>query len=83
MVDGHREEQLHGGYREVACEACTTRVLVRRRSSEQTTIQWPGNPACPELLDRPPAGTPVLHCVALTGTIRAAATRGELPPARP
>jgi NAD-dependent SIR2 family protein deacetylase len=83
MLDEHREEQLHGGYREVACEACTTRVLVRRMSSEQTTIQWPGAPACPELLDRPAAGTPVLRCAALSRAIRAAAVRGELPPARP
>ena len=82
-LDEHREEQLHGGYQPVACGSCETKVLVRRASPEQTTIQWPGSPACPELLDRPAAGTPVLRCAALSRAVRAAADRGELPPARP
>lgn len=81
--DPHRDEQLHGGYRPVACDACATSVLVRRASPEQTTIQWPADAACPELLDRPAAGTPVLRCAALGRAIQAAAVRGELPPARP
>jgi hypothetical protein len=83
VLDDHREEQLHGGFRPVACDACETGVLVRRASPEQTTIQWPANAACPELLDRPPAGTPVLHCSALARAVRAAVARDELPPARP
>jgi hypothetical protein len=78
--DEHRDEQLHGGYRPVACGSCTTTVLVRRASPQQTTIQWPADAACPELLDRPPAGTPVLHCAALSAAIRAAAAHGALPP---
>ena len=81
--DHHRDEQLHGGYRAVVCEACSTRVLARRASPEQTTIQWPADAACPELLDRPTEGTPVLRCAALSRAILAAAVRGELPPARP
>ena len=81
--DPHRDEQLHGGYQPVACGSCETKVLVRRASPEQTSIQWPAAAACPELLDRATAGTPVLRCAALSRAVRAAADRGELPPARP
>jgi hypothetical protein len=83
ILDEHREEQLHGGFRPVVCASCETEVLVRRGSPEQTTIQWPADATCPELLDRPPAGTPVLRCGRLSAAIRVAAARGDLPPQRP
>ena len=70
--DGHREEQLHGGYHPVACDACTTTVLVRHASAKQTSIQWPADAACPELLDRGPDGAPVRSCSRLGAAIRAA-----------
>jgi hypothetical protein len=70
--DAHREEQLYGGYRPVACGACTTTVLVRHASAQQTSIQWPADAACPELLDRPPSGEPVRGCRRLALAIRAA-----------
>jgi len=70
--DAHREEQLHGGYHPVACGACTTTVLVRHASAKQTSIQWPADAACPELLDRPPSGEPVRACGRLDAAIRAA-----------
>ncbi|GAA0269777.1 hypothetical protein [Cryptosporangium japonicum] len=70
--DDHREEQLHGGYHPVACGACTTTVLVRHASAKQTSIQWPPDAACPELLDRGPDGAPVRACARLGASIRAA-----------
>ena len=69
--DVHREEQLRGGYHPVACGACTTTVLVRHASTQQTSIQWPPDAACPELLDRPPSGEPVRSCGRLSAAIRA------------
>ncbi|MFI5954516.1 hypothetical protein [Cryptosporangium sp. NPDC051539] len=82
VLDTHREEQLHSGFRPVACAACTTTVLVRRSSEQQTSIQWPASAACPSLLDRDAHGAPVVRCAALMGAIGAAANRGELPPER-
>ncbi|SHM60790.1 hypothetical protein [Cryptosporangium aurantiacum] len=70
--DAHREEQLHGGFHPVTCGACRTTVLVRHASTQQTSIQWPAGAACPELIDRPPSGAPVLGCGRLTAAIRAA-----------
>ncbi|GAA3385146.1 hypothetical protein [Cryptosporangium minutisporangium] len=72
MRDGHREEQLHGDFHPVTCGSCATTVLVRRASAQQTSIQWPADAACPELLDRGAAGTPVRACGRLAAAIRAA-----------
>ena len=47
-------------------------VLVRHASAQQTSIQWPADAACPELLDRPASGEPVRSCGRLGLAIRAA-----------
>ncbi|TQS47084.1 hypothetical protein [Cryptosporangium phraense] len=77
-LDPVRDEQLHGGFRPVRCGACTTTVLVRRSSPQQTSIQWPASAACPALLDRDASGTPVVHCASVMAAIGAAARRGDV-----
>lgn len=60
---------------EVVCAACPTRVLVRKNSRTQTTIQWlSGTVACPELAGR----VRVAGCEALRSSIDDAVARGEL-----
>lgn len=71
----------------LSCTECTTEVLVRKASPEQTSIQWlaGSRPACAEFsnLDEEafrrvsPYG-----CVSLADSIRSAYAKGEVPVAQ-
>ena len=63
--------QMH----EVACLTCDTRVLVRKNSLTQTSIQWLSDTAaCLELAGR----SRVARCDALRASIDAAVVEGRL-----
>jgi hypothetical protein len=76
-----RDEQLDAGFRPLTCHECGTEVLVRKRSPEQTSVQWRSDAAtcCPHLAGQTPGAAPLPGCPALTGTIRAAVLAGLIP----
>lgn len=67
---------------EVACLTCPTRVLVRKNSLTQTSIQWLSDAgSCPELAARRAAGeltARVARCDALRASIDSAVVEGRL-----
>ncbi|HEU5474173.1 MAG TPA: hypothetical protein VFV67_26300 [Actinophytocola sp.] len=58
MTTQEQREYLTAGLVPVDCHGCPTRVLVRKSSAEQTSVQWTGHPAasCPEFAARVAAG---------------------------
>jgi hypothetical protein len=75
-----RDEQLHAGFRDVACRHCGVTVLVRKMSPKQTSVQWTTSASvCPYL--RPDAdGRPGEGCPELSASVRGAVEAGLLPP---
>jgi hypothetical protein len=71
-----REEQLYEGFSEVTCGRCRTQVLVRKRSEEQTSVQWTSSVTNCPVLSSEAAGE---GCPALRESIRAAVEAGVLP----
>ncbi len=76
-----KQRYLEDGMAPLACMTCGTQVLVRKSSSQQTSVQWTVNPAdhCPvfkELSGGPgrPEGCPNLH-----RTIEHAVDEGIIP----
>lgn len=68
----------------VTCGTCGLRVLARKSSWDQTSVQWPSAPdACGERRDTTPRPGPnsevFLGCPYLAESIREAAVRGDLP----
>lgn len=69
----------------VSCVACGARVLARKSSWDQTSVQWSdeASAACLERhasTPRPgPNGATFAGCEALRSSLREAAVRGELP----
>ena len=65
---------------EVSCTACATRVLVRKNSLTQTTVQWLSDTtSCHELAARRAAGEHtgrVAHCASLRTSIDEAVAAG-------
>ncbi len=56
-TDADRHEYLEGGLREVACQACGTRVLVKKLSPQHTSIQWTTpSDRCPQIAARVASG---------------------------
>jgi hypothetical protein len=60
-VPGSRAETLEfltAGLHPVDCDSCGNRVLVRKASAAQTSVQWQSDPAasCPEFAARVAAG---------------------------
>lgn len=52
-----RREYLEGGLRDVACQACGTRVLVKKLSPQHTSIQWTTpSDRCPQIASRVASG---------------------------
>jgi hypothetical protein len=53
-TEADRQEFLSSGLRPLACESCGTRVLVRKTSRRQTSIQWTTDAAtsCPVFAER-------------------------------
>jgi hypothetical protein len=75
-----RDDQLHAGFRDVACRYCGVTVLVRKMSSKQTSVQWTtGTDDCPHLQGGT-AGTPGEGCPELRASVRAAVEAGVVPP---
>ena len=76
-----RDEQLNAEFRPLTCRQCGTEVRVRKRSAQQTSVQWQGDAtaACPYLVRTTPAAPPVEGCPELSGTIRAAVHAGLIP----
>ena len=75
-----RDEQLHAGFRDVACRYCGITVLVRKMSPAQTSVQWTDDgAACPHLA-RDAAGTPGEGCPELKGSVLTAVEAGLVPP---
>lgn len=77
-----KQRYLEDGLTPLRCQACASRVLVRKSSSHQTSVQWTEAPAthCPvfdERRDRGP-GRPE-SCPSLEQTIRWAVDEGVLP----
>jgi hypothetical protein len=69
--------------RELTCRRCTTRVLVRKNTLSQTSIQWlaDAGATCTELAQQRAAGRPtalVAGCTALRDSIDDAVREGRL-----
>ncbi|RZQ63146.1 hypothetical protein [Amycolatopsis suaedae] len=78
MTTDERTEFLSGGLRPLACDACGTKVLVKKNSPQHTSIQWTTTSAsCPVLAG---SDSPALldTCERLSATIARAALAGEL-----
>lgn len=75
-----RDDQLHAGFRDVACRYCGVTVLVRKMSPKQTSVQWTTDTSdCPQL--RAGAdGTPGEGCAELRASVLAAVESGLVPP---
>ncbi|WP_168712370.1 ferredoxin [Streptomyces sp. A1277] len=63
--------------RPLTCERCAARVLVRKSSWQQTSVQWDA-PAVAACAERSTAGTAFGGCGALRETIREAALDGAI-----
>ena len=76
-----RDEQLNAGFRALTCRECGTEVRVRKRSVQQTSVQWQRDATrrCPYLTRPTPTAPPVESCPVLSGTIRAAVQAGLIP----
>ena len=74
-----REEQLNAEFRALTCRQCGTEVRVRKRSVQQTSVQWQDEARCPYLARSNPSTAPVEGCPALGGTIRDAVQAGVIP----
>ena len=76
-----RDEQLNAEFRALTCQLCGSQVRVRKRSRDQTSVQWASDPAvrCPHLMRRHPTAAPVEGCPVLAATIRAAVQTGVIP----
>jgi hypothetical protein len=78
-----RRAYLAGGLRPVVCRTCANKVLVRKASLAQTSIQWTTEAVrhCPEFAARVAAGasTALLPgCDALRKSIEAAVREGTV-----
>lgn len=64
----------------VACEACAARVLVRKASPDQTSIQWNADAraACHELATSPLPGPTLAGCSRLDAAVHDAVLDGKL-----
>ena len=64
----------------VACDACAARVLVRKSSPDQTSIQWntDARAACHELATSPLPGPTLAGCTRLETTVHEAVLAGKL-----
>jgi hypothetical protein len=75
-----RDEQLHAGFRDVACRYCGVTVLVRKMIPKQTSVQWTTDASACPYLSPDSAGTPGEGCPELRGSVHAAVDAGLLPP---
>lgn len=78
-----KRHYVEEGLAQVACGRCATTVLVKKNSSEHTSVQWTTDSAasCPEIAAQVAAGTRsalVLGCPALHRSIQDAVAAGEL-----
>jgi hypothetical protein len=76
-----RDEQLNAEFRPLTCSECGTEVRVRKRSPQQTSVQWQSDAAarCPYLARQKPTAPRIAECSALSETIRAAVRAGLIP----
>jgi len=75
-----RDEQLNAEFRPLTCQECGTEVRVRKRSPQQTSVQWQSDAArCPYLARQRPSAPRIAECSALSKTIRAAVEAGLIP----
>ena len=67
--------------RPLRCDTCAARVLVRKSSREQTSLQWnaAAREACHELGNSPIPGPALAGCSRLARAIDEAVIRGRLP----
>lgn len=63
----------------VTCRTCGAGVLARKSSWSQTSVQWDGEATARCLERRAGQGERFTGCAALNDSLRAAATRGDLP----
>ncbi len=58
------DEQLSGDFEPLTCRQCDTVVLVRKRSPQQTSVQWQSEAMyrCPFLARASPNAPPVEGC---------------------
>ncbi|HWC81073.1 MAG TPA: hypothetical protein VG756_14055 [Pseudonocardiaceae bacterium] len=84
-IDGatERREYLEGGLVPVDCQACANKVLVRKASTAQTSIQWTTEAVrhCPEFAaHRAAGGASALldRCNALRDSIELAVRKGTV-----
>ena len=82
-TESDRRAYLDGGLRPLECRECEVRVLVKKLSPEQTSIQWISSTAsCPQIAVRASGGehpAEVDTCPDLRGSIDRAIDEGRLP----
>ena len=76
-----RDEQLNAEFRALTCRQCGTEVRVRKRSIQQTSVQWQcdATARCPYLSRSSPAAAPAEGCPELGRTILDAVRTGLIP----
>jgi len=69
----------------LTCRDCAARLLVRKSSVHQTSVQWNAEAlaACRELGTSPMPGPSLAGCSRLHDTIRGAVVTGDLPVVEP
>ncbi|NIH80794.1 ferredoxin [Amycolatopsis viridis] len=62
------------------CHHCAARLMVRKSSVEQTSLQWnaEARAACPELRSAPAAGPAIAGCSRLRASVEAEVAAGRL-----
>lgn len=73
-----RADYLHGGLTPVDCQRCQARVLVKKHSLQQTSVQWTVRAVgeCAEFVEGDSAR--IATCLALRDSIELAVKLGKL-----
>jgi hypothetical protein len=84
-TEADRDAQLNAEFRPLTCQECGTVVRVRKRSPDQTSVQWQSDATatCPYLVRPTPTAPLIAQCPALAATIRAAVRAGLIPSGSP
>jgi hypothetical protein len=75
-----RRAYLHAGLRELACDRCGIRVLVKKNSPQHTSIQWSAESVrgCAEFADRGEPTALIATCASLRDSVDKAVRDGRL-----
>jgi len=75
-----RHAYLHSGLRELACDRCGARVLVKKNSPQHTSVQWSAESVrgCAEFAARGGPNALIATCASLRDSVERAVRDGRL-----